>query len=375
MHPIGAANEHFDSRCDVLHVVWSGDPSGIISQLAGILRLARNASPFVHRACFLEGRGVLGDALVTDGLAIRLGLERGWGPLGLSRLAGTIRRVRPRVIHFHVPAFGPILVAFATLPGALFVWTQHDPGVLTGSRRFDVFYRLFRHRFSLFVAPSAAIVPALEAHGVPRSRIAVVPHGLTVAPSSGHAADDRRASTSGTVARLHREKSLEVLIDVTAELVRRGVECRVLVVGDGPDRERLCRYADEQGVGKVVSFAGEQVDVEPCLDQMDVFLVTSSVEIAGLAPLEAMARGVPVVSLPSVGGMAEIVARGGRLLAGREVNTAADAVGRLLASSTARAELRARGAEVAAEYSLDRTLSALDALYSRELASADLGNA
>jgi glycosyltransferase involved in cell wall biosynthesis len=369
MRHIAHENERPPLACDVLHVVWSGDPSGIISQLAGILRGAREASPFLHRACFLEGRGALGDALVADGLAFRLGLRSGWGPIGLWRLWRALRQARPRVVHFHVAAFGPMLVAFAALSQARFFWTQHDPGVFNASLRFDIFYRVFRRRFSCFVVPAAAIVPAVEAHGVPQSRIAVAPHGLTVPFRHDHVSDHGRGSTVGTVARLHPEKRLDLFIDVAVELERRGIEFSAVLVGDGPDGERLRRYAEARGMAARVSFAGEQVDVVPWLDRMDVFLMTSAVEISGLAPLEAMARGVPVVSLPSLGGMEEIVSRGGRVLPDRDVTTAANAVADLFASPAAREALRARGAEVAAERTVGRTVSTLDALYRRELDS------
>ncbi len=101
--------------------------------------------------------------------------------------------------------------------------------------------------------------------------------------------------------------------------------------------------------------------------------MTSAVDVYPNAVLEAMARGVPVVALPCEGGLAELAARGGLLLPDREVGTAADAVGELLASPEARERLRARGYEVAAEHTVDAVLTRLEELYRGALAETSDG--
>jgi glycosyltransferase involved in cell wall biosynthesis len=352
----------------VLHVVWSGDPSGIISQLRAILHEAASTSRFRQRAFFIDGRGAWGDELVTEGLAERFGVRSGWGPIGLCRLARAFRRSHPAIVHFHVPAFGPLLVALAALPRSRFVWTQHDPGVLTGSRRFRLFYRVFRGRFAEFVVPAPEIRPALVSFGVPVERINVVPHGLSISLRAG-GEEERPPTKIGTIARLHAEKSIDELLRIAAELRGRDVEVSVLIVGDGPDRPRLERCANELGLGGLVEFAGEQVDVEPWLDRMDVFLATSPVEISGIAVLEAMARGVPVVAFAARGGVVDTVSRGGELLADRDPAKAADVVARLFSSAAERERLRARGLETASAHSIGATVARLDDVYDRAMSS------
>jgi glycosyltransferase involved in cell wall biosynthesis len=98
--------------------------------------------------------------------------------------------------------------------------------------------------------------------------------------------------------------------------------------------------------------------------------MTSSLETFGLAPLEAMGRGIPVVALPCGGGLDDLVARGGLLLPDRAVATAADALARLLRSGAERQALRDRGRAAAAAHAPDRCLAQLEALY-RALDSPD----
>ena len=96
---------------------------------------------------------------------------------------------------------------------------------------------------------------------------------------------------------------------------------------------------------------------------MDVFLMTSASEPFGITALEAMARRVPVVAMPCPGGLAELAAAGGLLLADRSITTAADAVAGVLQDSDRRRELQSRGDLVVAEHSVERVYARLQEVY------------
>ncbi len=90
------------------------------------------------------------------------------------------------------------------------------------------------------------------------------------------------------------------------EQVIKEVPAKLLLVGDGPDRsecERLCRQLN---LCDHVKFLGKQDGLVEILDSSDVFLIPSQSESFGLAALEAMSCGLPVVS-SSVGGLPELV--------------------------------------------------------------------
>ena len=80
---------------------------------------------------------------------------------------------------------------------------------------------------------------------------------------------------------------------------------KLLMVGDGPDRAAAEAAAREAGVAADVRFIGKQEPVEEILSITDLFLMPSASETFGLAALEAMACGVPVVS-SDVGGLPEL---------------------------------------------------------------------
>ncbi|MFT6936905.1 MAG: N-acetyl-alpha-D-glucosaminyl L-malate synthase BshA [Saprospiraceae bacterium] len=93
------------------------------------------------------------------------------------------------------------------------------------------------------------------------------------------------------------------------EKVYKEIPCKLLLVGDGPDRynaEQLCR---EIGLCHEVRFLGKQDAVEELLAISDLFLMPSGSESFGLAALEAMACEVPVIS-SNVGGLPEVNIQG-----------------------------------------------------------------
>ena len=92
-------------------------------------------------------------------------------------------------------------------------------------------------------------------------------------------------------------------------LVRRQLPAHLCLVGDGPDRHAAERQCRELGLTGDVSFAGNQALVEPILERSDLFLSASETESFGLASLEALACGVPVVATRT-GGVPEVVCEG-----------------------------------------------------------------
>jgi len=87
--------------------------------------------------------------------------------------------------------------------------------------------------------------------------------------------------------------------------VKKEISAKLLFVGDGPERSTAEDLSRELGVCNDILFVGKQEQMEDILAIADVFLLTSEYESFGLAALEAMAAGVPVIST-NAGGLAEI---------------------------------------------------------------------
>jgi L-malate glycosyltransferase len=128
-------------------------------------------------------------------------------------------------------------------------------------------------------------------------------------------------------------------------LIRRRVPARLVLIGDGPDREAVARRVVELGLQDVVEFAGEQHDFVDRLSAADVFLLPSEQESFGLAALEAMACEVAVVA-SRVGGLPEIIDDGetGYLCATDDVDGMAARAIALLEDPNLRARIGAAAA-------------------------------
>ena len=151
--------------------------------------------------------------------------------------------------------------------------------------------------------------------------------------------------------------------------IRRAMPATLLMVGDGPDRPEAEKEAEELGVTSDVRFLGRFDSVETLLQATDLFLLPSQTESFGLAALEAMACGAPVVA-SRAGGLPEVV--------DDEVNGILEPVGSVEAMGRRAVELlrdpaRYRAMREAAiakaqEFSADRIVPAYEALYQEVMA-------
>jgi glycosyltransferase involved in cell wall biosynthesis len=110
----------------------------------------------------------------------------------------------------------------------------------------------------------------------------------------------------GNVGRLSREKGQADFLRAGAALARRRPSVRLVLAGDGPDRDALGRLAQELGIADRVRFLGHVPDMRPVYDGIDVLALTSYTEGLPNVLLEAACMGKPVLAT-DVGGSAEIV--------------------------------------------------------------------
>lgn len=105
-------------------------------------------------------------------------------------------------------------------------------------------------------------------------------------------------------------KGFDLLIRAHAELLSRGVDHNLLILGEGPDRQLLERLAEDLGVSKSVCLPGFQQNPYQFIKRACALVVPSRFEAFGMVVLEAMALGVPVICLTSASGAIEILEGG-----------------------------------------------------------------
>jgi len=111
------------------------------------------------------------------------------------------------------------------------------------------------------------------------------------------------------IGRLTKQKDFHTLIRAFA-VVRRTRPCRLVILGDGGDRESLLSLAQEQGVLTDVDFPGFQQNPFAWLSRSSLFVLSSRWEGFGIVIVEALALGIPVVSTDCPNGPREILKDG-----------------------------------------------------------------
>jgi N-acetyl-alpha-D-glucosaminyl L-malate synthase BshA len=213
-----------------------------------------------------------------------------------------------------------------------------------------------------------------------------IERGIEVIPNFLDCGEYRRTPDAGLRARLCPPERYEALVIHISNLrpvkrlgvalevfrkIRERVRARFLVVGDGPDREDVERQASEYGLEEDVVFLGEQDDLVALLSISDLFLLPSIQESFGLAALEAMACGVPVVA-SKVGGLPEIIEDGvtGFTRPPDDVDGMAERAVALLTDADLHARVSANAVSlVRTTYCVDRIVPLYEAAYRRVLAA------
>ncbi|MFF8607356.1 glycosyltransferase [Streptomyces sp. NPDC015346] len=317
----------------VLHIITGLGIGGAEQQLRLLLRHL----PVRSEVVTLTNPGAVARGIEADGVPVTdLGMTGNRDLGALPRLTRLVRRGRYDLVHTHLYracVYGRIA---ARLGGVrTVVATEHSLGdtqiegrpLSAGTR---ALYLATERLGASTVAVSPSVARRLERWGVAPSRIHVVPNGIERA-RFGHDEDARRltrrrlglpgdAFVVGGVGRLAPGKRFDRLVRAVASLP----EARLLLVGEGEERGRLLEVARSCGAAGRVILAGacedppppggEGPDLPSLLAAMDAFVSTSPDESFGLAVVEALAAGLPVlyVACPAIDDLPPDAAPGAR---------------------------------------------------------------
>jgi glycosyltransferase involved in cell wall biosynthesis len=310
----------------------------------------------------------------------------------ILRLARLIRREQPTILHTHTAKAGAVGRLAALLAGdarpPIIVHTFHghvlrgyfNPITAFGFRRLE---RLLARVTTVLVAVSPEVRDDLvRMHVAPASKFAVVRLGIElderVASVDRQPPEARRvmgiaddAFVVGWFGRMTAVKRTEDVIRAFRKLVDMGVDARLVLVGDGPDRSTLERLAHESSVMRRTLFLGYQDNVAPYYDAIDVLLLPSGNEGTPVSAIEALAAERPAVAT-RVGGTPDVIRDGvdGFLVEPGDVDGLAARLADLAADPARRARMGAAGrTRVRERYAVDRLVDDVDALYRSLLAA------
>lgn len=99
----------------------------------------------------------------------------------------------------------------------------------------------------------------------------------------------------GCVGNLGKEKNINFAIEILSDVLKIKDNVKLLLIGDGTERENLMKLAKDKGIYESVYFLGRRADVNRILQGLDVFIMPSEYEGFGIAALEAATSGLPVI--------------------------------------------------------------------------------
>lgn len=344
--------------CQLLHSLSVGGAEILAARIAHRLR---DSVRFVF-AC-LDDRGALAENLERDGFPVHcLGRRPGfdWGcALRLSRL---LREEKVDIVHAH--QYGPFFYAMTSRlrgPRKPILFTEHGRHQPDYPRRKRMIAnRLLLSRRDRCVAVGEAVRTALiNNEGLPGGRVEVIYNGVD---TGSYAAETDRAEARRLmkaepgefviiqVARFDYLKDHSTALRALSRVLAAVPQARLVLVGDGPERERIKSQVRESGLDSQVRLLGTRGDVKRLLPGADLFLLTSTSEGIPLTVIEAMAAGLPVVAT-DVGGVGEVVMDGatGLLAPAKDDAALATAIGRLVNDSELRNRFGRAGQERARE--------------------------
>ena len=305
----------------VMFVVTSMPVGGAETLLVNLIR-GLNREHFVPELCCLKERGPLGEMLSSE-IPVHSGfIAAKYDVRVLGRLTRLFRERRVDAV-VTVGAgdkmfWGRLAAARAGVP--VVASALHSTGWPDGIGRLNRMLTGITDAFIGVAAPHGKHL--VEVEGFPAAKVHVIPNGVDTnrfrpqPRNESMRAELQLAPTDGAVAivaALRPEKNHAMLLQAIARVRRSVPTVKLLVVGEGPERDDIERLSAELGIADAVRMLGNRGDVSDVLAAADVFALSSHMEANPVSILEALACEVPVVA-PRVGSIPETVRDGDYLL-------------------------------------------------------------
>lgn len=284
------------------------------------------------------------------------------------RILLEIKKINPDIVHIQaISAALPGLFSKILLRKPYVIWAQGSDVYLPGK---------FTKLISKTVMKNASVVIALSEDMKRKindiytgKNIIILPNGIELEAFKEVYARKQYHKTGKTiifVGTLRPVKGLNYLIKAMSIIHKKSSDVNLLIVGDGPDREKLQTLVQDLNLQDCIFFAGRVSNdkIPEYMAQADIFALPSLSESFGIVNIEAMASGLPIVTT-NVGGLPEIVKNGenGFVVESKNPEAFAEKILLILNNSELEEKISERNREKAKEYSWDKVVEKLICIY------------
>lgn len=287
----------------IAFVIPTLDQSGAERQLA-LLATGLPRDRCEIKVFGLNRGGPWADVLKSAGIPVEiLGKRFRFDPLTWLRLKTKLREFHPDIVQSFLFAAN----SYVRLPGVCPVGAR----IIVSERCVDVWKSRWQRqldrrlipRTDAMTANSQSVADFYSALGVPQHLITVIPNGIPALTGELDRdylrrelklSDDERVI--GYVGRLAKQKRLEDVL-WAFQLLRQVVRpCRLVLIGDGPERDQLATMAKNLDCRQHLIFAGHRPDAYRLMQGLDAFCLASEFEGMSNSLMEAMSLGLPVIA-------------------------------------------------------------------------------
>jgi glycosyltransferase involved in cell wall biosynthesis len=318
--------------------------------------------------------GPLSSALSADGIKYRTFSRKSRIDLKLlGGLAAQLRADKIQLVHTHHIAQLLYAGLAARLIGAKVIHTEHDFYSFSNRPRSQVLLRILSKMADVVTGVSDPVSSFLRDRvGIPAQKIMTIRNGIDISTyrcvkpiARSEWGWNNQDVVVGCVARLEPEKGVAILLEAFRLVLTHQPHAKLLIAGDGGEREQLRSTAGRLGLNGSVQFLGIRSDIPEVLATCDVVALPSIYEGLPMALLEAMAAGKAVVAT-RVGAIPDVIREGrsGMLVPPASAASMAEALSVLVGNQGKRQEMGAEAFKVVeADYSFSHMLQTYESLY------------
>lgn len=289
----------------ILQIIPTLVRGGAEKQLA-LLATGLPRDRFDVHVCVLTHTGPLESTLREAEIPLSF-IDKRWkiDPFAYWRLRKEIKRLQPDIVQtwlFAANAYGRQAAMSTDVKHILASERCVDPWKGRVQLSID---RVLAKRTERIITNSTGVQEFYVERGLPGEKFVVIPNGIRpFAPAETTSREallqelklPAETKLIGAVGRLWPQKRVKDLIWATDLLQCIRDDTHMLVIGDGPQRWRLERYAEQANVAGKVHFLGERSDVPRILPHLDLLWLASGYEGQSNAVLEGMSAGLPIVA-------------------------------------------------------------------------------
>lgn len=304
-------------RYRILQIIPSLDRAGAEKQMVLLARGLPREEFEVYVSALTRGGPLLAD-LQAAGIPVRV-IGKRWraDPQTYWRLRRSLAELQPDLVQtwlFAGNAYGRLAAQACRVPVLVATERCEDPWKGLLERMVDHWLVRKTHRI---VVNSQGVQDFYLKYGFPAEKLVLIPNGVPLVEPSPVSREELLAELGlpspcflvGLIARLWPQKRVKDAIWAADLLKVIRDDVHLLILGDGPQRDRLHRFRDQCQIRDKVHFLGHRHDVPRLLPHLDVLWSTSAYEGQSNAIMEAMAAGIPVVAT-NIPGTRELVEHG-----------------------------------------------------------------